>query len=419
MKNRIVILLILLGLVLGIAKASAMHIDSLITHSKPHGVVFDDIENDGDEDLLAITGTFVVSDTVNDNAVHLYKRNGNGFTETILSFGQYANNRVYYPRVYDLNNDTYKDIVVNGYDKLCIFFQDASGNFTLSVEPMGKIVEEFSIKNGLVVFSTTDSTVIGLYEYGSAPVFVPTVSYAFSEVSFITENTFMAKNVNGAMKYFLNTSSKTIDSTLLYPGVRHYCVNSAEELVASYNTNAGKVFVDWDNIPDRYFSFPFVPDDIATGYLDGVTESNISFKGGLIGVDSVITDTLSNFNFAFETSHLLAVGDISGDGNDDIAAVVFVPMMFQGVMVLNSGWGASTSTESHEAQETSIEVFPNPATDVVHIKNMPRSATAELFNLEGKMVGATKADQFDMSALPTGPYIMRIDNQRIKLVKSK
>lgn len=417
MKNRFIIALALLIALAGIFRFAhgQTTTTTLTTGSKPHSVVINDIDEDGKRDILSHTGVYY--DSINDNAIQMLMNTGMGFTPLVLNYPPHiSGNTTRYIAVGDCDHNGKKDIVFNWHDCLGFFSQDAFGNFTFSTVYVGKIVGRPSVNaNGVVVFSTSDPTCIGLYEHNSPIVFLPSVTSAYADVEFINENEFMAKSTTDMVRYFINTSTKTVDSTWKYSGVKNFCFNSAGEMITSMHTTGGMIFSDNDTIPDGIFSFLFVPDAIKCGYMNG-TESIISMKGNFLEMNGII-DTLSNYNLTFVNSQMLEVGDVTGDGDDDIACVVFNPLppLLKGIVLKHSAWGF-TSAESHE-QISGISVFPNPATDYITIEGLEHGTEIKLYDMLGKLVLSSTNDKLDIRALPVGKYIIRIGEVRKKLIK--
>lgn len=385
--------------------AHGQSIDTLITGSKPESVKFADMNKDGKLDILINTGVFM--DPVNDAAVHLFINTGNGFQKTTFSYKRnaLANSMKHYIEVYDVDQNTWPDIVVNCYDSLGIFFQDSLGGFTLMTTYVGQVVEKFSISStGLIVMSTLNPNVIGLLEDGLPVTFIPVSFSAYENATFISDDVFMATGVNGAVKYFLNTSQKTIDSVQLFSGVKNFCFNTQGDMIASTNTNGGVVYLnDGDAVPDSFFSFPsgFVPEAIEVSGTD-----ILAVKQNMFSVNGVVS-TFGMYGFS-QHMQAIAVGDVTGDGIPDKGFTLCDPMSgIKGMIFMNSGWGNFTSAENHEVLSI-IRVFPNPTTDYVTVEGLPHNAEVRLYNISGQLVLSSTSDKLDVRALPVGTYMVQV-----------
>ncbi len=407
----------LVAIYLLLSPAYSQTIDSLITGSKPESVKFADINKDGKSDIIVNVGIFM--DSLNDATVQLFTNTGNSFQKTVLSYKRHAlaNSMKHYIEVYDVDQNTWPDIVVNCYDSLGIFFQDSLGGFTLTTTYVGEVVEKFSISStGLIVMSTLNPNVIGLLEDGLPVTFIPVSFSAYENATFISDDVFVATGVSGAAKYFINTSQKTIDSVQLFSGVKNFCFNTQGDMITSTNTNGGVVYLnDGDAVPDSLFSFPFgfVPEAIEVKGTD-----ILALKQNMLSVNGVV-DTFGMYGFS-QHMQAIAVGDVTGDGDLDYGFTLCDPMSgIKGIIFMNSGWGNFTSAENQEVQATSeIKIYPNPATDFVNIGNMPASVKEViLYDLLGKVVLSSTSATLDVRALPVGKYIIRIGEVRKKFIK--
>ena len=69
----------------------------------------------------------------------------------------------------------------------------------------------------------------------------------------------------------------------------------------------------------------------------------------------------------------------------------------------------------HAAKNSSVSVFPNPATDAlsIHVDGMGTKASITVADLTGRKVlgGLTAADgTFDLHSLPAGSYTVTVDD---------
>jgi hypothetical protein len=68
--------------------------------------------------------------------------------------------------------------------------------------------------------------------------------------------------------------------------------------------------------------------------------------------------------------------------------------------------------------ESDIHVYPNPAKDLVEIKNAT-GQEKRLYNVAGKLLTSTHNDRIDMSGYPNGIYVLHSNNQVVKIVKKQ
>lgn len=78
--------------------------------------------------------------------------------------------------------------------------------------------------------------------------------------------------------------------------------------------------------------------------------------------------------------------------------------------------------EQVETGDRAISVYPNPASDRIYIRNIPETAAVlAIYSIGGLLVAqhqlTLQSDFFDVSALGTGLYLIKINNQVFKFVK--
>ena len=68
-----------------------------------------------------------------------------------------------------------------------------------------------------------------------------------------------------------------------------------------------------------------------------------------------------------------------------------------------------------------ISVFPNPATEIITIENLPQQATIEILNIQGQLIEtlATTGNKtnLNVSAFPCGVYIVEVKTEKGVAVK--
>jgi len=69
-----------------------------------------------------------------------------------------------------------------------------------------------------------------------------------------------------------------------------------------------------------------------------------------------------------------------------------------------------------------IKIYPNPASDVIYIQNAPKTDfTVSIYRINGVVLNSTVMNAgsktIDVSYLPGGLYLLRINNQAIKFIK--
>jgi hypothetical protein len=81
-----------------------------------------------------------------------------------------------------------------------------------------------------------------------------------------------------------------------------------------------------------------------------------------------------------------------------------------------------TSTLGVAHVENTIRIYPNPATDVVHLNNVnSKIKSVRLCNLQGKLIQESFTNDFSVTNLPAGIYYISVQTDKStftsKLVK--
>ena len=74
-----------------------------------------------------------------------------------------------------------------------------------------------------------------------------------------------------------------------------------------------------------------------------------------------------------------------------------------------------------EAEKESVKIYPNPTADYVFLKlsSKVKLATAEIYDLSGKLISQTKIneDRLDLRFLNQGIYLLKFKNSNIPSIK--
>jgi len=81
-----------------------------------------------------------------------------------------------------------------------------------------------------------------------------------------------------------------------------------------------------------------------------------------------------------------------------------------------------SGTQSILGDETTLVVYPNPASDYISLRNTPEGATTvKVFRLDGALLVSkqiTSEDkQIDISTFTKGFYLLKVNNQALKFIK--
>lgn len=101
-------------------------------------------------------------------------------------------------------------------------------------------------------------------------------------------------------------------------------------------------------------------------------------------------------------------------------------MVFDDVKVISFLAGKDTAQISGDevmsfqtAASPSIDIYPNPAADMIHISGMEKNSRGEVITLNGQRVCEfdSQSTTMDISGWANGTYLIRVDNQIFKLIK--
>lgn len=100
------------------------------------------------------------------------------------------------------------------------------------------------------------------------------------------------------------------------------------------------------------------------------------------------------------------------DGNSEAIALSDIRKLFF----------SSASMSLENVKENRLCVYPNPASDVVFLKNLPLGAKqATVWSISGRkmcqIVLSSETNSLDISMLPSGLYLLGIDNQTLLFSK--
>lgn len=79
-----------------------------------------------------------------------------------------------------------------------------------------------------------------------------------------------------------------------------------------------------------------------------------------------------------------------------------------------------TTTELSESiGEVMLYIYPNPVQDMLQIHGIDVASPLSVYDLDGKCILNTIGNQVNVSHLPVGTYILRVNQTAIKFIKQK
>ncbi|PKF75274.1 T9SS type A sorting domain-containing protein [Chryseobacterium sp. PMSZPI] len=67
------------------------------------------------------------------------------------------------------------------------------------------------------------------------------------------------------------------------------------------------------------------------------------------------------------------------------------------------------TTENATLKHSGISIYPNPTNGEINIKTDKKIRTASIFDLSGKIITQTESERADISSLPKGTYLMKVE----------
>lgn len=77
---------------------------------------------------------------------------------------------------------------------------------------------------------------------------------------------------------------------------------------------------------------------------------------------------------------------------------------------------AGNQTLNVPRYENAILIYPNPTQDILNIKGLD-GGVVRLYDIEGVLLFKTKDTQINVSAYPTGTYLLQIGTQVVRFIK--
>ena len=77
---------------------------------------------------------------------------------------------------------------------------------------------------------------------------------------------------------------------------------------------------------------------------------------------------------------------------------------------------SSDQTGDKPIYEKAILIYPNPTQDILNIKGLD-GGVVRLYDIEGVLLFKTKDTQINVSAYPTGTYLLQIGTQVVRFIK--
>lgn len=439
-------------------------------------MAFDDIDNDGDKDLL-ITGI----GSGNPVKTTLYLNDGSGnFTEaTGTAFVNVNNSAVGFAHV---NNDNFIDLYITGSSdggrSSNLYINNGNGTFSIITTPFPVSADgSFAFEdidndndNDVIITGTGGVSGVGvgftkLYTNNGSGIFSEVLSTPFdqlrlSSVVFIDAENDGDKDIilsgkdsndNKLTKLYLNNGIGifTVSSSTSFTGISDGDLAVADsdndgdmDVIVNGGSSQGGITKLYANNGSGVFTevttTPFIGTEIGAvefADFDNDGDKDIIVLGARIGIPSAMCKIYQNLgnNTFVESNDLIgtylaciAIADIDNDTDLDfiIGGTHLVNPTHTPKLYLNNLNSPLSVFDFYS--RINVSYFPNPAKDFVNFKTVNTIEKITVFNILGEVV-LTKVvnDQnykMDITILSPGSYFIKLENkgqiQTIKLLKS-
>lgn len=166
-------------------------------------------------------------------------------------------------------------------------------------------------------------------------------------------------------------------------------------------------------------SFNSVDAANALDFAISFDNTKLAFAGIDLGndLDLVLTNSTKNeVLFTASTLSSYEAGEIAIVRFDVISNATVNDV--QPKLALVNGQEASIISSEATAQVAAVNVFPNPAQDLINVE-LENAAVISIYNIDGKLIATRDAkagiSSFDVKDLAAGSYIIKVDNQEFNL----
>lgn len=70
-----------------------------------------------------------------------------------------------------------------------------------------------------------------------------------------------------------------------------------------------------------------------------------------------------------------------------------------------------------EENKFEVTVYPNPSSEIIHIKGIEEGSTVRLFNGNGQLIKSVNESEIDIQDLTNGEYLLQAGNNIVRIIK--
>lgn len=429
-------------------------------------MAFDDIDNDGDKDLL-ITG----NSPNNPVQTTLYLNDGSGnFTEaTGTTFINVNNSAVAFAHV---NNDNFIDLYITGSSDVGrssnLYINNGNGTFSITTSPFPVSNDgSFAFEdidndndNDVIITGTGGLSGVGvgftkLYTNNGSGIFSEVLSTNFDQliygaVEFIDAENDGDKDImlagqdinnNKLTKLYLNNGIGvfTVSPSTTFAGISSGDLAVADsdndgdiDVIVNGSSSQGRITKLYTNNGNGVFTevatTPFIGSEVGAvefADFDNDSDKDVIVLGAITGSPFAVCKIYQNQgnNTFVESNDLIgtylgciAIADIDNDsdldfiiGGTHLTAPIRNPKLY--LNNLNSPLGVLEFNN-----EIVVSFFPNPATDIINFNTSNSIEIITVFNVLGEIVLTIEINaqnfKIDVSTLTPGSYFVKLESNR-------
>jgi len=372
-----------------------------VTHKEIISIDIGDLNQDGLNDIL-----IGLQSPVSFSKYGIFYQNSNHTLDPLVSTP--VSSRLERVRIGDMNNDGINDIVVCTYQSILLLYQNTAGNFQQSI-----ITKPFLFNQSVAmsIMEIGDMNNDGKNDLVlNAPAFYKLYTYLNTD--------------NG-----MNNAPIVFDTGQWFDGMSIGDVNNdgKKDVVLSRGPNStSKIRILQQVINNNLYSDNGeiqaydLPGPIKVADLnnDGKNEI-ITVHRGWQNVSVYSQNNSGNYNsyqmflLPYASSYNedgVAIGDINNDGKKDI----IIANYNRGLDILYNISSVAQLGTQETRKENIIKIYPNPATDLIHIKSEIKFERYSIYDLSGRMIksGDLINNEININSLSIGKYIIEFHSKK-------
>jgi|GEM_PF-5042777 len=423
-----------------------------VTGKYPYSLIAHDFTGDGVLDYAAVSTAPLPENS--ENAVRIMAGNGDGTFDPLDGnpVNAVGSNPLFMTQA-DYNEDAIPDIVTSntGGNSISVLLGTGGGYFSAATTiatplelgtPKGIASADFDFDNHQdLIVSGNGKFMIALGDgAGTFTLLAPVNSYGLSQEVFVGNF-----NTDAYLDVAISSDSGRI-VVLLGTGPASFAA-PAYYVVGDYPLSIDGADFNEDGYTDLFVVNPVSPSmsiifGTATGAFSAASTVGVfDFPANAIAVDAnndghmdIAVTTLTDLevflgdgtgNFAapeyFSSEQYAGTDIVSGDFNNN-GEVDLISSYYNDALLGENNIAVflnCTLLGTNDFDSRKISFYPNPTTGIIYIGETSGTSTALIFDLQGRKISenAIEKNSIDISALPSGIYLMKCREQVAKIIK--